>query len=147
MKMLTAIDLSDSTPKLLEEAKKLAHSLSAKLWIVYVADPDPDFVGFEPDPEVMRDIIAKKYHGEHLQLQAIGEELRHDGIDCVALLIQGPIVQTLLHESERLSVDMIVIGSHGKSALKQFLIGSTSEGILHKSNVPVYVVPTRGILA
>jgi len=141
--LLTGIDFSESAEKIIDETKILARGLNAKIWLVHVAEPDPAFVGYEGDPKVMRDVIAKKYHEEHRKLQTIGQELRDDGLDCVALLVQGATVETILAEASKVEADMIVIGSHGRGALKRLLIGSTSEGVLHRSEIPVHIVPTR----
>ena len=121
----------------------LAHALGAKIWLVHVAAPDPLFVGYESDPTVMRDVVAKHYHEEHRQIQAISDTLRRAGLDCVALLVQGPTVETLLREARGVAAGMIVIGSHGKNALSRLVLGSTSEGVLHRTEVPVHIVPTR----
>jgi len=143
MNILVGIDFSDSTQKIIDEATMLARVFDAKLWLLHVAEPDPAFVGYESDPAVMRDAVAKRYHAEHRELQEISRSVRSDQYDCVALLVQGPTVDTLLREAERVSADMIVIGSHGKGVLKRLLIGSTSEGVLHRSEIPLHIVPTR----
>ena len=143
MDILVGIDFSESAQKVIDQSAVLAEALNAKIWLVHVAEPDPAFVGYEADPKVMRDVVAKKYHEEHRRLQAIGETLRDSGLDCVALLVQGATVETLLAEASKVEADMIVIGSHGRGALKRLLIGSTSEGVLHRSEIPVHIVPTR----
>ncbi len=56
--------------------------------------------------------------------------------------MHGPTVETILKEASKLEVDMIVVGSHGGNAMYQLLVGSVSEGIVHKSKCPVLVVPT-----
>jgi nucleotide-binding universal stress UspA family protein len=143
MNILTGIDFGESSAKITDEAVSLARGLDAKLWFVHVAEPDPEFVGYEADSTQMRDVVAKRYHAEHRELQALAQTVREQGLDCVALLVQGPTVETLLTEATKVSADMIVIGSHGKGVLKRLLIGSTSEGISHRSEVPVHIVPTR----
>ncbi len=144
MQLLVAVDFSDSSQTVIEYVKDLAKSLSGKIWLLHVAEPDPEFVGYDVDPPEMRDVIARRFHKEHLQIQQLSQELRSKGLDCEALLIQGPTVETILRESKKLSVDMVVVGSHGKGILKHLLVGSTSEGVLQKSSVPVLVVPTHG---
>jgi nucleotide-binding universal stress UspA family protein len=57
--------------------------------------------------------------------------------------VQGATVETILKEALKLDVDMIVAGSHGRGAMYQLLVGSVSEGVLHKSKCPVIVVPTH----
>ena len=143
MNILVGIDFGESSPVITQAAAMLARGLKAKIWLVHVAEPDPEFVGYEADSTPMRDVVAKRYHAEHRDLQAIAQGLRDEGLDCVGLLVQGATVATLLHEAANIAADMIVVGSHGKGVLKRLLIGSTSEGVLHHANVPVYVVPTR----
>ena len=144
MKILASIDLSDSSKIVGEFAKTLAGACSAKLWLLHVAAPDPDFVGYDVDTKTMRDVVAERFHKEHQTLHRLAEEFRSAGLDCTALLIQGATVETILSQAEKLAPDMILLGSHGKGLIKQLLIGSTSEAVLHQSKIPVLIVPTRG---
>jgi nucleotide-binding universal stress UspA family protein len=143
MDYLVAIDFSSGTDIIIASAARLAIPVHAKLWLVHAADPDPDFVGYEVGPQTVRDAVASSVHTEHRKLQEYADEIRDMGIDCTALLVQGPTVETILHEAEKLSAGIIILGSHGKGALIKMLVGSTSEGVLRKSTVPVLVVPTR----
>ena len=144
MQLLVAVDLSDSSRLVIDYVKDLANALSGKVWLLHVAEPDPEFVGYDVDPPEMRDVVARRFHREHQQIQQLSQALRAKGLDCEALLIQGPTVETILREIERLSVDMVVLGSHGKRVLRHLLVGSTSEGVLHQSSIPVLIVPTHG---
>ena len=144
MKLLVAVDFSDSSRIVIDYMKNLANALCGKIWLLHVAEPDPGFMGYLVDSQEMRDAVARKFHREHQQIQQLSQELRSKGLDCEAILIQGPTVETILREIEKLSVDMVVLGSHGKGILRHILVGSTSEGVLHQSSVPVLVVPTHG---
>jgi len=144
MELLVAIDFSDSSRNVLDYVTDLAIAVSGKIWLLHVAEPDPEFVGYDVDPPEMRDVIARRFHKEHQQIQDLSQEFRSKGLDCEALLIQGPTVETILRQSKKLSVDMVVVGSHGKGILRHLLVGSTSEGVLKQSSVPVLVVPTHG---
>jgi nucleotide-binding universal stress UspA family protein len=108
-----------------------------------VAEPDPDFVGYEVDTEQIRDIEAKRYHQEKCDLEAVKEDLKKAGINNKALLIQGATVETILKEAEKLSVDVIIMGSHGKNFMQRTLLGSSSTGVMHQSTLPVLIVPTH----
>lgn len=67
MKLLVAVDFSDSSQKIIEYVKELAKVVSGKIWLVHVAEPDLEFVGYEVDPPEMRDIVARRFHKEHQQ--------------------------------------------------------------------------------
>ena len=141
MKALIAVDLSEASRGMLRQARNYAKLLSAKAWLVHVAPPDPEFVGYEPGPQYIRDTVAKQFHEEHKALHQEAEVFKAAGLDATPLLVQGPTIQMLLDESDKLGVDVIMIGSHGHGVLHQMLMGSVCEGVLHKSTRPVLVIP------
>jgi nucleotide-binding universal stress UspA family protein len=109
-----------------------------------VADPEPDFMGYDAGPEVVRDQVAESYNEAHRRTQAMAESLRNSGLEATALTIQGAIVESVLDQAERLDAEFIVVGSHGHGAVYDLLVGSISEGIVRRSVRPVLVVPARG---
>lgn len=150
MKILVGIDLSESTEMIVKKVEDIAKALQAKVWLLHVAEPDPDFVGFDNpqvglnvDPKSVRDTLARIVHSEHNQIQTIADRLRKSDLDTTALLVQGATVEVILKKASELDVDMIVVGSHGRGAMYQLVVGSTSEGVIHGSERPVLVVPTR----
>ena len=143
MKLLVAVDLSESTQIIVKKAEEIAKPLSAKVWILHTVELDPDVLEFKADPKTVREALAKNFHREHRQIQKIAERLRKTGLKTTALLVHGATVDTILKEASKLAVDMIVVGSHGRSAMYQLLLGSVSEGILHRSRCPILVVPTH----
>ncbi|HEX5338389.1 MAG TPA: universal stress protein [Gallionella sp.] len=143
MKLLVSIDLSESTEKIVKAAAELAAPVSAKIWLLHVAEPEPDFVGYEIGPQYIRHSLSETFHREHCRIQEIADGLRKTGLDTTALLVQGATAETILKEAAKLGVDMIVLGSHGRGATYQLLVGSVSETVLHHSACPVLVVPTH----
>jgi nucleotide-binding universal stress UspA family protein len=142
MKILAAVDLADTADRALTVAGDMAARTDGHVYVLHVAEPDPDFVGYDIGPDVVRDQVAEEFHREHREVQAVAEGLRQKGIDATALMIQGAIVETILREAERLDVDFIVVTSHGHGAAFDLLIGSISKGVVHKSSRPVVVVPS-----
>lgn len=143
MRILVALDLSEPTELILNEAQELAKKMSAQVWILHNAEPEPDVLEFRTDPQTARDSLAEKFHHEHRQIQKIAKRLRKQGLEATALLVHGHAVDMILKEASDLDVDMIIVGSHGRSAVYQLLVGSVSEGILRKSRCPVLIVPTH----
>lgn len=153
MKLLVGIDFSDSMEKVVKKVEEIATALSAQVWLLhtakaepadlYLAGQEPDSIGLQPDPQLIRDSLAHRFHAEHRQLQEIADRLRKSGLDATALLVEGAAVTTILKEASKLNADMIVVGSHGRGKMHQLLLGSVSEGVLHKAECPVLVVPTH----
>ena len=143
MNILVCVDLSDSTEEILKIIEKLCRPLNAKIWLLHNAMPEPETIEFKVDPIEARESLAKKFHRQHRQIQGLAEQLRKSGVDATALLVHGKTVDTILTEAADLDIDLIVVGSHGHGAMYQLLVGSISEGVLHKSSKPVLVIPTH----
>ena len=151
MKILVAIDFSDITEKVLRESQSLAQAMSAEVCLLHVAEPHPDHITYDYDPAAMyamdpseiRDQIAQRFHKEHKLLQQYANELRKSGLNCKALMVQGNTVEMILRSAEKLNTDFIVAGSHGKGMISQILLGSTSEELVKKTQLPVYLIPVK----
>jgi len=141
MKILMAIDFSDNSKQQVDETLRLLRNAVSSVWLLHVAEPDPDFVGYAMDPPIMRDQVAKQFHLEHMKLQEMAAALREQGVDATALLIQGETGKTIVEQSEKLSADMIVVGSSQHGSIYHFLLGDTIKGVLHASARPVLVMP------
>ena len=143
MKLLIAVDLSDSTQIIVDKVEEITKKNPAKVWILHNAEPEPDIVEFKVDPLAAREDLARKFHNEHRRIQQIADRLRKGGLDATALLVHGPTVETILKEASDLDVDMIVVGTHGGGKMHELLMGSVSREILHKSGYPILVIPTH----
>ena len=143
--ILAPVDFSEMTPGVLAVAESLASAFSAKLWLLHVSAPDPDFVGYEAGPQSVRDQRAQRLRDEHRELQHSADRLRAAGIEATALLIQGPTVEKILAEAERVAADWIVMASHGHGAVHRALLGSVSEGVLRQAGCPVKILPRYAI--
>ena len=141
--ILAAIDFSDITPAVVDKAAEIAKCFNSKLWLIHIAAPDPDFVGYGVGPQCERDWRAKILRKEHRYLHDKALELEQNGIDVTPLLVPGATVETILKQADKLKAEMIVIGSHGHGALYKTLVGSVSEGIIRKAFCPVLIVPIK----
>ena len=143
MKLLVAVDLSESSETIVEKVEAITKDCPARVWILHNAEPEPDVVEFKVDPLAARDALARKFHKEHCRIQEMADRLRKTGRDATALLVHGPTVETILKEASDLDVDMIVVGTHGGGAMYQLLVGSVSKEVLRRSGYPVLVIPTH----
>ena len=138
--IIVAVDFSPVTEKLLQTAKKMAGS-ETMVYIIHVAAPEPDFVGYSVGPEYIRQDRAKELHKEHKLLDDIKKDFSNSDINSEVLLISGPTVETLLHEIDKLKADLLIIGRKGHSKLFEVVIGSVCKDILNKLEIPALVVP------
>ncbi len=153
MRILVCVDLSSSTASVVDYATKLARGLSARVCLLHATDSQEEMVGYGGvfgefpvyiDPKELRHDIAQRFHSEHQQVQELSQQLQNTGIECLGLLVNGTsIVATIIKEAEKLSAEMIIVGSQHKGMWMKLLEGSISKEVLNQSTIPVLVIPTK----
>lgn len=139
--IIVAVDFNDAVGILLGYAEALALKFESKIWVLHVAAPDPDFVGYEPGPQYIRDFRADELKDEHKNLQKISNMFLDKKIESAALLIQGSTVETVLDEAKKLHADLLIVGNHKHSFLHNLLSESVSLELLKNGNIPLLTIP------
>jgi nucleotide-binding universal stress UspA family protein len=139
--ILVTIDFEEKAILLVEKAVEIAEKFNSKVWIVHIAAPDPDFISYEPGPQYIRDSRAEELRKEHRIIQDFTQMLTDKGIDAEGLLIQGPTQEMILTESEKLNIDLIIIGHHEHGLLYKLFAGSVASQVINKSKIPVLTIP------
>ena len=143
MNILAAVDFSPVTDAVMAALGRIGAMSAVKVFLVHVAPPEPDFVGYGAGPDVVRGQVAAELRAHHQKLQELADRLRDAGIEATALLLQGPTVDALIAESGKRQAGLIVLGSHGHGAVYDLLVGSVAEGVVKRSTLPVLLVPAQ----
>ncbi len=150
--MLCATDLGPRGPDVLRHAAGLAHHFGARLHIIHAIEPLSDFAQFWINttvPEATRqthrsEIFASVHQALQQRLDAYCREVLEshaEGLIADIQIIEGPPVRIILEEARRTSAEMIVLGSHGHSAIGEAMLGSVAHKVTMKATVPVLLVP------
>ncbi len=143
MNILVGLDFSAATPDLLRVAAQQAKAQLAQLWLIHVAEAEPDFIGYRAGPTSVREQVAHEFRNEHQELQQHADALRQTGLQVTALLERGQVAETLLQAAEQIKADLVIVGSHGRGALLHLLLGSVSTQLLKRVTCPVLIVPVH----
>ena len=141
--ILVAIDSCETTTMaspIMERTFDLASAFSSKVWILHVV-PRLGQAPFNVDSKTLRREVAAELHHEHEFFQQLAQCLRDRDVDASALLVEGPTIRTILKESDRLDIDLIVLGCHGHGLLFGALIDVTEEGLLSNCTRPIMFIP------
>ena len=141
-RILVPIDFSDVTDTLIMETVELAMALKASVCLLHV-EATPDFVSYSPGPQYKRDNMPKEASKDYHHLNNLKTNFKTRGLEVKAVILQGDTVEKILQESIQFGTDLIMMGSHGHGALYHLLLGSVSEGILHKASCPVMIIPSQ----
>lgn len=139
--ILAAVDFSEVTPKIIEYSVLLGKKFGYKVYVVHIAAPEPDFVGYDPGPQVVRDLRAEQLTDEHKKLLEYRDKIASNGLEAEALLVQGRTVEEIIKISKKLNAEFILLGARHHSALHKFIRGSNLEEVISESKIPVIVIP------
>jgi len=140
-RILVPIDFSDVTERVMRTVLSFTDIRDADVMLLHVVQPEPEFVGYDPGPDVVRTAVARDVEIDKRQLIAFQQRLEKNDVNVTVLSVQGPAIEIILAECKKLDADLIVMGSHGHGSIYNLLVGSVTEGVLHQSEVPVMVVP------
>ena len=144
--ILTAIDFSPISQKVVNGAGQLAAAMGARLVILNVAEPIAAYV---PVGAAM-DVITAPMPMEPADLNAVKERLNQfaapllsKGLNVETVALVSLPVDGILDQATALQAAMIVLGSHGHGAVYQLFSGSVVTSVLHKARIPVTIIPVH----
>ena len=145
MKIMAAVDRSQIGDAVVEMTRQVACNATEPVLLVSVAPREPDAFGRQVVRKVVKDPVPAELRDRRELLNRLAGELREAGVECDTLMVRGDPGPTLVHEARRAGASLIVMGSHGRSALFRSFVGSVSEYVMANGRVPVLVVPARAV--
>lgn len=73
-------------------------------------------------------------------VEDVAEAARAEGVEAITAIHQGPIHREILDYVDEHDVDVVVMGTHGRTGLDRYLVGSVAEKVVRLSPVPVLTV-------
>ena len=136
--ILLATDGSPASEGAGDEAIDLAVQVGARLLVVSVvgASSRPSEATAEAAPVDSRDSLTTK-------AQSIVQKAKAAGANATFLVWDGEPGEAIVAAADSESADLIVVGSHGRSGVSRFLIGSVSDYVVRHAHCPVMVVRGR----
>jgi nucleotide-binding universal stress UspA family protein len=139
--ILIGLDLSEPYGRLLEQGEEFAQVMNARLRLVYVAPPDPSFLGSASWPQEVRDGMADELKEDHTHLVELAKEMTARGVEADSIMARGSVQEVLLEQIDRLRPLLVMLGSRRDSGILGGLTGGVVRAMLRKSTVPVLVIP------
>jgi nucleotide-binding universal stress UspA family protein len=139
--ILLTTDFSDASEEAVLKAAELARADGAKLTVLHVRRHPPA----APEAVVPSDAIATA-----ADLEADDRRALNDLASTLLSEVEDVSLVTVEHVSapvgicnyaDRHDVDLIVIGTHGRTGMPRLLIGSVAERVVRHANCPILVVP------
>jgi nucleotide-binding universal stress UspA family protein len=145
-KILCPVDFSVSSDLALEYALALARLHASEVSVMHVLPrvlADPDLYPYLSEP------VLTSGETRDRALEQLGSFVHRAldrGIAAEVILEDGEIVDAVVKKAEKLSADLIVVGTHGRRGFRRLLLGSVTERLLRQSTVPVLSVAPHSVV-
>lgn len=151
--VIIALDYNSSSQQLAKEGYTLAKSLGAEVYLLHVlADPGyyysreySPITGFSAFSEL-------EMSGAAITITEL-KKAAQEFLDKCKTDLGDPAIKTILKEDDAAkgileaaheeNADIIVMGTHGRKGWDKILMGSVAEQVLHRSDIPLFIVPAR----
>lgn len=144
--ILVGIDFSDASEKALNLGLDLAEQSGARLHILHVVYP--------PGPIALPDGLVGYAGGEYQEVAAVRErarsemevlvekrQVRLDEINWTSEVVSGYPTREVVGYAEDNDIDAIIMGTVGRSAVDDFLLGSVASGVVKHMPCTVLLTP------
>jgi nucleotide-binding universal stress UspA family protein len=144
-RIVYATDFSDASREALEYAVYLAGKLSAELHCVHVVDDSYQYwmnldSGAVPVGPSVEDLMrSAESHCKEFLAGAVGAD-----VAIITKILRGNPFLEIVRYAKTAEAGLLVLGTHGRGALKHILMGSVAEKVVRKSPCPVLTIRHKG---
>ncbi len=138
-KILCPVDFSPGSEQVIEEARELAGALNAELELIH-AYQMPVLALPDSSVTVSPTYVVELTSRAQRELDRHAEQLEADGITTTTRVLEGNPSDAIVDCARDSDATMIVMGTHGHSGFRRFLLGSTAERVVRTATVPVLTV-------
>ncbi len=137
-KILIATDGSEYTKNSIDHGLELAKNTEARVYVIYVIDTAA-FASIPMDAAWESMYALLKQEGDEAT-RYVAEKAEAEGVQVERNTVEGHPAEEIIKYAEKNSINLIVMGTLGKSGLDRFLLGSVAEKVVRTSKIPVLVV-------
>ena len=136
--LIVPTDFSPSSELALTAATGLARQFRAHLTLVHVVDLPEEFseVNAAAYLRVMESTVQR-------EMETRRKRVEEAAVPVDTIVVRGAAAQTIVDTARGKGVDLIVMGTHGRTGLQHILIGSVAERVVRLAPCPVMVVPGK----
>jgi nucleotide-binding universal stress UspA family protein len=139
-KIMVATDGSELVKRAVDSAIEIAKLSEAKLYAVHVIELGGDLLIPSREEEWKRTIEEQLSIEGKKATDYVENIARAANVEVESIILEGKPVNEILDFAEKNDVDLIVMGTHGKTGIQIFFVGSVSENVVRHSKIPVIVV-------
>ena len=139
MHVLLATDGSPSSERAIQEAVRVLPLAGARVTILTVDDIALEWPGPAAAIGAASMLVARDAAQIRADLDRAAALVAPTGAEVATVIREGDAATRVLETARERGVDLIVVGTHGRSAISRLLLGSVSTAVLHGFEGPVLV--------
>jgi universal stress protein A len=143
-RMLCASDFSPASRPALRLAQELARTLKAKLILFHAYEGSVPISnsGYLP-PSVLQQMLTATRDAAGRSLKRLARSPQGKRVRMSTLLGQGSAAAAIVRAAKKNRVDLVVMGTHGRTGVRRLLLGSVADRVIRTASCPVLVVGGR----
>lgn len=135
--LVVPIDFSRGSDKAFAYARRLARERSARLIALHVIPAEMIY----PPAGGRFDFYRLLERDARERFEKLARRMKLSAQECELQLVRGTdFAESITEQAKRMKASLIVMGSHGRTGLRRFLLGSVAERTLHYAQCPVLIV-------
>jgi nucleotide-binding universal stress UspA family protein len=139
-RILHASDFSRASRAAFDQAVDLAKTNRAELLLAHVLTPVMPTVNGAISPQTWVDIeVSTRREGEK-HLNMLVEKAKKAGVRATGVLLEGLPHEAIVRAAKSKRADLVVLGTHGRTGLAKFFLGSVATRVLSMAPCPVLTV-------
>jgi nucleotide-binding universal stress UspA family protein len=143
-RILVGTDFSPASRPAVRRAVETARESGAALWIAHVvALPPPLSAEGYVLPRFYDDMSAAIRAEAEKRLKALLAVARRSGVRAQGLLLRGAPHDALTKAARRHHADLMILGTHGRTGMARFFVGSVASRVVATAPCPVLTVRGR----
>ena len=151
-KVLIALDYEPPAQKVAETGYALAKGMNAEIVLLHVLSDASYYASLNYFPVMGYEgfnnfgtLPAENINELRRTAQEFLDKSKHHLNDntITTVIKEGDFAEGIIATAAEINADVIVMGSHGRRGLDKMLMGSVAETVLHKSVIPLFIIPTK----
>jgi nucleotide-binding universal stress UspA family protein len=138
-RILVATDLTAASQSAVDTALALAKENEAELMIAYAFDT-PTLTQATIAPNVYDEWTRNLRNDAQERLQPFLAEARKQGVHAGALVLSGAPYEAIVEAAQDNNADLVVMGTHGRTGISRFFLGSVASRVISTAPCPVMTV-------
>lgn len=145
-RILHATDLSPASARAFKTALNLATASQGRLLLLHVVPPPQAVLlaDVPPPPELYAKWDAQARANARRGLERLATRARRAGVRTTTIVTTGgPVADRIIAAGRRANVDVIVMGTHGRTGLARAFVGSIAGRVVATASRPILTVRGR----